>query len=67
MVTRRSKQDMPKQGQVVVISAETSKYNGSAGYVTELKSSERPGRPYTVRFNDGVTRNFRRGEVWLAD
>ena len=63
---RRKKDEMPKQGQVVVVSATKSSYNGCAGYVTEFNGSSNPGSPYTIKFNDGEVRNFRRGEVWLT-
>jgi len=67
MVTRRSKQDMPKQGHIVIISSTNSAYDGMAGYVTEYSGGQKPGRPYEVKFNDGNVRRFRRGEVWFAN
>lgn len=63
---KRTSDEMPKQGQVVVVEAANSNYNGCAGYVSAYNGNNNPGRPYSVKFNDGETRNFRRGEVWLT-
>ena len=66
-MSKRSQEDIPSKGQVVVVQAATSAYNGSAGVVTSKSKSDRGARPYSVRFNDGATKKFRTGDIILAE
>ena len=62
----RSQEDIPNQGQVVIVQSTESAYDGSAGYVTQ-KTKSQSARPFTVKFNDGKSRTFRTGDLVLAE
>ena len=66
-MSKRSQEDIPAKGQVVIVEVATSKYNGSAGVVTAKSTSDRGSRPYSVRFNDGATKKFRTSDLFLAE